>query len=98
MLMLKVVAMLMKDSCLIQALIQALIHGLSLPCLNGLVNDVPNDRLFGNDTSEGLSHLVNDVLVVNLGDDGLDDLLDERLLLNSLEGLAVINCRKGLFV
>jgi len=35
------------------------LEGLSLPRLNRLMNDVPNDRLFGNDTSNGLLHLVN---------------------------------------
>jgi len=57
---------------------------LSLPRLNRLMNDVSNDRLFGNDTSNGLPHLVNYVLVMDLRDDGLNDLLNELLLRNIL--------------
>jgi len=73
-------------------------HSSSVPCLDGLVDHVLDDWLLSDDTSKGLLHLVNDVLVVNLGNDRLDNLLDKSLLLNTLDGLAMVNLREGLFV
>jgi len=66
-------------------------HWGSVPGLDGLVDDVLDDWLISDDTGDRLRHLVNDVLVVNLGNDWLDDLLDESLLLNSLDGLSVVD-------